>query len=96
VSASNPGRLEDLPAFLTVPEAASLLRLGRTACYAAVARGEIPSLKFGAKLRIPRAALLALAHQHPVGNDAGRAADHHESAGNEAADHGAEDPWKEE
>jgi excisionase family DNA binding protein len=76
VSIPNPRRLDDLPAFLTVPEAAALLRLGRTACYEAVARGEIPSLKFGAKLRIPRAALMALARGHPVGNDAERAADH--------------------
>jgi excisionase family DNA binding protein len=87
VSIPNPRRLDDLPAFLTVPEAAVLLRLGRTACYEAVARGEIPSLKFGAKLRIPRDALLSLAREHPVGNDAGRVADHQE-----ATDGGAADP----
>jgi excisionase family DNA binding protein len=92
VSIPNPRRLDDLPAFLTVPEAAALLRLGRTACYEAVARGQIPSLKFGAKLRIPRGALLALAREHPVGNDAGRAADHHEATDGGAADHGAENP----
>jgi excisionase family DNA binding protein len=91
VSSPNPRRLDDLPAFLTVPEAAVLLRLGRTACYEAVARGEIPSVKFGAKLRIPRGALLALAHEHPVGNDTVRAAGPQEPAGSGAAGNGVEE-----
>jgi excisionase family DNA binding protein len=91
VSTHNSRRLDDLPPFLTVPETAALLRLGRTACYAAVARGEIPSLKFGAKLRIPRAALLALAHENPVGNDAAQAADHHEPEGSGTAGPAAEE-----
>jgi len=91
LSTPNLRRLDDLPAFLTVPEAAALLRLGRTACYEAVACGEIPSLRFGAKLRIPRGALLALAYEHPVGNDAGRAADHQKATDGGAAGHAAEE-----
>lgn len=92
MSSPNRRRLDDLPAFLTVPEAAVLLRLGRTACYEAVARGEIPSVRFGAKLRIPRGALLALAREHPVGNDAGRAAGHEEPASSGAAGPTTEEP----
>ena len=90
MSIPNPRRLDDLPVFLTVPEAAVLLRLGRTACYEAVARGEIPAVKFGAKLRIPRGALLALACEDPLSKEAGRAAGPHEPAGSGAADRGAE------
>jgi excisionase family DNA binding protein len=62
-------RLDQLPPFLTVPEAAAVLRLGRSAAYDAVARGQIPSVRFGKKLRVPRAALFALARERPVRND---------------------------
>lgn len=42
------------PAVLTVEEAAELLRIGRSAAYAAVKAGEIPSIKVGRSLRVPR------------------------------------------
>ena len=45
------------PEFLTVLECAQLLRCGRSATYEAVKRGEIPSIRIGRRLRIPRAAL---------------------------------------
>lgn len=41
----------------TVEEAAKLLRIGRSAAYEAVRRGEIPALRLGRRLRIPRKAL---------------------------------------
>jgi excisionase family DNA binding protein len=41
----------------TVKEAAQILRLGRCAAYAAVASGEIPTLRFGRRIVIPRQAL---------------------------------------
>ena len=41
-------------AVLTVEEAAHLLRIGRSAAYAAVRTGEIPSVRVGRTLRIPR------------------------------------------
>lgn len=41
---------------MTVPEAAAKLGLSRNAAYEAVARGEIPSLKFGRRVVIPRVA----------------------------------------
>jgi excisionase family DNA binding protein len=71
-------RLDDLPAFLTVPEAAAFLRLGRSACYEAVARGEIPSVRLGAKLRVPRGALLQLAREQAVSNAGEPATDQRE------------------
>lgn len=42
---------------LTVKEAAAVLRIQRSAAYAAVARGEIPSFRIGGSIRIPRRAL---------------------------------------
>lgn len=44
-------------ATLTVPEAALLLGIGRDAAYRAVGRGEIPSLRVGRRILVPRAAL---------------------------------------
>lgn len=49
--------MRDLPAVLTVEEVADVLRIGRTAAYQAVKAGEIPSLRLGRKIRVPRAAL---------------------------------------
>lgn len=42
---------------LTVEEAATILRIGRSTAYEAVRRGEIPSIRIGGRIRIPRAAL---------------------------------------
>ena len=42
---------------LTVPEAGLLLGVGRDAAYAAAHRGEIPVLRIGSRLLVPRAAL---------------------------------------
>jgi excisionase family DNA binding protein len=51
--------LEHNPANLTlsVPQAGQLLRLGRSQAYEAAARGEIPTLRFGRSLRVPKAKL---------------------------------------
>ena len=48
---------DDQRTMLTVPEAAKLLRIGRNHAYELVARGEIPSVRLGRLIRIPRAAL---------------------------------------
>lgn len=54
--------LADLPEFLSPTELASLLGIGRAAAYEALRRGDIPSIRLNDRmLRIPRAALLALA-----------------------------------
>ncbi len=42
---------------LTVEEARQILRLGRNAAYEAIRRGEIPVLRFGRRIVVPRAAL---------------------------------------
>ncbi len=47
---------------LTVSEAAALLRIGRNLAYQLVAEGEIPSLRLGRLIRIPRSAL-----EHRIG-----------------------------
>lgn len=41
----------------TIEETAKLLRIGRSAAYEAVRRGEIPALRLGRCLRVPRRAL---------------------------------------
>jgi excisionase family DNA binding protein len=47
-------------AVLTIPEAAAVLRVGRTAAYAAVRTGELRVCKIGRSLRVPRQALAAM------------------------------------
>jgi excisionase family DNA binding protein len=42
---------------LTVSEAARLLRLSRAFTYKLIARGELPSVRFGRRIMIPRAAI---------------------------------------
>jgi len=42
---------------LTVEEAATLLGIGRNSAYQAIARGELPALRLGRRLLVPRAAL---------------------------------------
>jgi excisionase family DNA binding protein len=47
-------------AVLTVEEAAVVLRIGRSAAYAAARRGELPVIRVGRCLRVPRHRLAAL------------------------------------
>ena len=49
-----------LPVVLTVEEAAKALRISRGAAYEAVRTGEIPSVRLGRTIRIPRCRLLDL------------------------------------
>ncbi len=42
---------------LTVDEAARYLGIGRNSAYAAIARGEIPAIRVGKRLLVPKAAL---------------------------------------
>ena len=64
--------LDELPDFLTVEEAAAVLRIGRTSAYLLCQRWRftdgavgLPVVRVGRQLRVPRAALVRLA-------DAGR------------------------
>jgi excisionase family DNA binding protein len=49
-----------LPTVITVEEAGRLLGLGRSAAYEAVARGELPTIRFGRRLLVPTARVLAM------------------------------------
>lgn len=46
-------------ATVTIPEAARLLGVGRTAAYEAARRGELPTRRLGRRLLVPVPALLA-------------------------------------
>lgn len=45
---------------LTIEEAAALLRISRSAAYAAASRGDLPILRIGRVLRVPTARLMAM------------------------------------
>ena len=48
------------------PDAGQMLGLGRNATYDAVARGEIPVLRFGRRILVPRKALERLVNGEPA------------------------------
>lgn len=50
----------EMPVFLTVEEAARLLRLRRSHAYELVRRGVIPSVRLGRFIRVPSEQLLRL------------------------------------
>lgn len=47
----------DISWTLTVTEAAKLLRLGRASAYEAIKTGELPSIRIGKRILVPRKAL---------------------------------------
>jgi excisionase family DNA binding protein len=85
-------RFEDLPAFLTIDEAASILRVARSTAYEMAAAGSLPTVQFGGRsLRVPRGALARLAGEQLVSAPAAQAADQREPAGG-----GTDRPTREE
>lgn len=46
--------LESLPVLLTAPEVQKILRVSRITVYRMIERGDIPTIRFGRKVRIPR------------------------------------------
>jgi excisionase family DNA binding protein len=52
--------LTAMPATMTIPEAAELLGISRSAAYRAVTRGEIPTIRIGRRLLVPTAKLYAM------------------------------------
>lgn len=56
-----------LPAFLTVEEAAALLRLKRSTAYELARRGQLPCFRVGRFIRVPRDALLRMAEAEASG-----------------------------
>jgi len=52
-----PDKVTDLPLVLTVEEAARVLRIGRSSAYEAARTGELPTVRIGRILRVPRSAI---------------------------------------
>jgi excisionase family DNA binding protein len=76
-----PERIEDLPLVLTVEEVAAALRVSRTTAYEGVRTGEIPSVRIGRSIRIPRhmlASYLGVPSEDEPGN--GHARPHQDGA----------------
>lgn len=57
---------------LTVREAAKLLRISRNLAYELVARGEIPAIRLGRVIRVPRSALAHWLEAESAGEVAGK------------------------
>jgi excisionase family DNA binding protein len=51
--------IDDLPEVLTVDETARYLRISRALAFAAISRGDLPAVRVGRRLLVPRARLLA-------------------------------------
>lgn len=49
---------DDVPLLLKAPEVASMLRLSRTKVYEMMGSGELPVVRIGTAVRVPRKALL--------------------------------------
>jgi excisionase family DNA binding protein len=52
--------IDDLPDVLLPIEAARVLRIGRSACYTACSKGELPSIRIGRRVLIPKAGIALL------------------------------------
>jgi excisionase family DNA binding protein len=61
-----PDRSEDKRLVYEVPEAGALLGLSRNASYEAAKRGDIPTIRIGKLLRVPKAAFDRLLAQAGV------------------------------
>jgi hypothetical protein len=59
----------------SVPEAGSKVRLSKNAAYAAARRGEIPTIRFGKKLRVPKARFLKMFSVDSTENRCGESKD---------------------
>jgi excisionase family DNA binding protein len=56
----------DAPAVFTVCEVAKILRIGKISAYQAIARGDVPCIRIGRRILIPRHALELVLNQFPV------------------------------
>jgi excisionase family DNA binding protein len=71
-SDSPPSERPVEPLLLTVEEAADLLRIGRNTCYELIKRGQIPHLRLGRLIRVPRHGLELWLAREAGGADASR------------------------
>lgn len=58
---------DDLPPILTVEQTAKLLGISRGLAFAAVRTGDIPSVRIGRRILVPRDALRALVGTRSLG-----------------------------
>ena len=58
------------PSVFSVDEVAKILRIARVSVYQAIERGELPSIRFGRRILIPRTALERLLNVFPSFNRA--------------------------
>lgn len=54
-----------MPPLLTVEEAADILRIGRNTCYELVRQGQIPHIRLGRLIRVPKHALMSWLGEQP-------------------------------
>lgn len=52
--------IQEYPVTITVEEAAELVGMSRSAAYRAAARGQLPTVRLGRRLRVPTAKFLAM------------------------------------
>ena len=52
--------LSDYPVTITVEEAGELVGMSRSAAYRAAARGQLPTVRLGRRLRVPTAKFLSM------------------------------------
>jgi excisionase family DNA binding protein len=57
---------KNTPAVFTVCEVAKILRIGKISAYQAIARGDVPCIRIGRRILIPRHALELVLNQFPV------------------------------
>ncbi len=62
--------VKKLPLLLTVPEAARILRIGVSRAYEMAQRGEIPAIRIGHRVRVPRDELLWMIGSQVASGDA--------------------------
>lgn len=55
--------INDLPEVLTVDETARFLRISRATAFAAIHRGDLPAVRVGRRLLVPRVRLVAWLHE---------------------------------
>jgi excisionase family DNA binding protein len=60
----------DAPLLLRVPEVARILSLSRSRTYEMIHTGELPFVRMGKSVRVPRKALLALIERQTVNESA--------------------------
>ena len=63
--------MKEEPKVLTVERAGEILQISRASAYQAVALGEIPSIRIGRRLLVPRAKLMAMLGEREPGVPAG-------------------------